>query len=70
MGNTDLCLPGARDKAMRKSMIGMMLFLAAAVMSAEAGRTDWKIGVQCRTFNNKPLMETVDSCADHGADLI
>ena len=48
----------------------MMLFLAAAVMSAEAGRTDWKIGVQCRTFNNKPLMETVDSCADHGADLI
>lgn len=51
---------------MKKTMVIGLVVLALAVISAEAGREDWKIGVQCWTFNNKTLMETADYCCDNG----
>ena len=50
----------------KKRLWMVMIVLAAAVGSAEAGRKDWKIGVQCWSFRHKTLMETVNYCARQG----
>ncbi len=42
------------------------LFLLAATLPVHAGRKDWKIGLQCFTFNGKSLLETADYCAANG----
>ena len=48
---------------MRK-LIAVLVLVSA--VSAEAGRKDWKIGVQCWTFKGKSLVETIDYCAGNG----
>ena len=48
-----------------KKLLIPLLFLAAA-LPVHAGRKDWKIGLQCWTFNGKSLLETVDYCAANG----
>ncbi|MCX6996712.1 MAG: sugar phosphate isomerase/epimerase [Kiritimatiellaeota bacterium] len=48
---------------MRKLMAVLVL---AATVTAEAGRKDWKIGLQCWTFNGKSLVSTIDYCAQNG----
>jgi len=53
---------------MRRILIALLII--AAVMPAIAGRTDWKIGVQAYTFNNKSLLDTAVYCASNGIQYI
>jgi len=46
------------------------MLVLAAVVSAEAGRKDWKVGVQAYTFRNRSLLETVEYCAKNGIKYI
>lgn len=44
----------------------LVLLVLAGAVPAEAGRKDWKVGIQCYTFRNKSLKETIDYCAANG----
>ena len=46
------------------------LLLLAAALPAHAGRKDWRIGLQCFTFNGKSLLETIDYCAANGIKFL
>ena len=53
-----------------KPLLITTLILLGAILPAHAGRKDWKIGLQCFTFNGKSLLETVDYCAANGIKLL
>lgn len=49
-----------------KRLIVCILMLTAVSVSTHAGRKDWKIGLQCYTFNHLTLVETIDYAAVTG----
>ena len=41
-------------------------YILAGVISADAAKKDWKVGVQCWTFNHLTLLDTADYCTKNG----
>ena len=52
-----------------KFILSAIVFLIAAQV-VHGNRNEWQIGLQCWTFKNKTLLETIDYCAANGIQYL